>query len=125
MLSRSASDTMMTNSTRRESGTESPRITARSVDAGMPSSELRQSARITWSRQAARAASLSEVRLTRAISGDEGRPLTAPWHRSDNQARLLRPIAAFGRNRPPKRSVVGERRHARQALEPVGFEQRE
>ena len=60
----SASDTNSTKATRREVGTEDPRMSASSVDAGIPSSELRRSARFTWSAQANRTASLNDVRVT-------------------------------------------------------------
>ena len=76
MVTMSAADTRTTKATRREVGTELPKITASNEEAGIPKSELRQSARMTWSRQAARAAGLSGIRLTRAISGDRAHPLT-------------------------------------------------
>ena len=76
MVMMSATDTSTTKATRREAGTELPRINASNDEAGIPKSELRQSARMTWSRHAARAASLSGIRLTRAVSGDRAHPLT-------------------------------------------------
>ena len=45
MVTTSASETRTTKVTRRDRATESPRMSASRVDAGIPSSELRRSAR--------------------------------------------------------------------------------
>ena len=76
MVTMSETETNNTKATRLESGTDLPRMTASNADAGMPSKELRRSARMTWSRHAARAATLRELSLTRAISGARRHPLT-------------------------------------------------
>ena len=47
MVTTSATDTKTTRAMRREIGTELPKITASNDDAGIPKSELRQSARMT------------------------------------------------------------------------------
>ena len=60
----SATVTNRTKITRRDAGTDEPRISASNVDAGMPSSALRRSPRFTWSLHARRAFSLSELRFT-------------------------------------------------------------
>ena len=50
-------------------------ISASRIDAGIPSRELRMSARFTWSSQARRTAGLSELPFTLADIGPEiGRP---------------------------------------------------
>ena len=56
--------TRMTNATRRDVGTDDPRISASRNDAGIPSSAVRRRARFTWSAQANRTAALSDGRVT-------------------------------------------------------------
>ena len=99
---------------------------------GCPSSELRQSARMTWSRHAVRAASLSGLRLTRAISGARGPPLTAADGRTCT-CRDREPDRGFRPHRSraesgSRRGRLSDRRAApprAELFEPVGLEQRE
>ena len=53
-----------TKATRREVGTDDPRMSASRIDVGIPVNAVRRTARFTWSAHANRTASLNDGRVT-------------------------------------------------------------
>ena len=64
----SATDTNSTNATRFAAGTVVPMMSARRIEAGIPSREVRRSARFTWSSHAWRTAGLTALPFINGVS---------------------------------------------------------